>query len=156
MSEEGFFRRWSRLKATGEAAEARPAPPPAPVPVETAARAEPEAPAHPPPTLEDAASLTPESDFSTFVAKNVDKSVQRLALKKLFADPHFNVVDGLDMYMSDYNKASPMAPAMLASLQHAPGLLAQLLGDRQDADKEEEGPGSGDAEASSPIQQGNT
>ncbi|GAB3385664.1 DUF3306 domain-containing protein [Massilia agri] len=156
MSEEGFFRRWSRLKATGEAAEARPAPAPVPVPVEAAAPAEPEAPARPPPTLEDAAGLTPESDFSTFVAKDVDKSVQRLALKKLFADPHFNVVDGLDMYMSDYNKASPMAPAMLASLQHAPGLLAQLLGDRRDADKEEEGPGGSAAEASSPIQQGNT
>ena len=158
MSEEGFFRRWSRLKATGEAAESRPAqqPPAAPAPVGTAARAEPEAPARPLPTLEDVASLTPESDFSTFVAKDVDKSVQRLALKKLFADPHFNVVDGLDMYMSDYNKASPMAPAMLASLQHAPGLLAQLLGDRHDADKEEEGHGGSDAEASSPIQQGNT
>ena len=156
MPEEGFFRRWSRLKATGEAAETRPAPPPVPVPAETAARAEPEAPARPLPTLDDVAGLTPESDFSTFVAKDVDKSVQRMALKKLFADPHFNVVDGLDMYMSDYNKASPMTPAMLASLQHAPGLLAQLLGDRQDADKEEEGPGSADAEASSPIQQGNT
>lgn len=156
MPEEGFFRRWSRLKATGAAAEAQPAPQPSPVPLETAAPAEPEAPARPLPTLEDAAGLTPESDFSTFVAKDVDKSVQRLALKKLFADPHFNVVDGLDMYMSDYNKASPMAPAMLASLQHAPGLLAQLLGDRQDAEKEEEGSGSSDAEASSPIQQGNT
>ncbi len=154
MPEEGFFRRWSRLKATGETPDAAPAPP-APVPVEAAAPAEPEAPARPPPTLDEAARLTPDCDFSAYVAKDVDKTVQRLALKKLFADPHFHAVDGLDMYMSDYNQASPMAPAMLASLQHAPGLLAQLLGERQDAEKEEEGPGSSAAEASPPIQQGN-
>lgn len=156
MSEEGFFRRWSRLKATGEATEiqAPPAAPPVPAPAVTRAPAEPEAPPRPLPTIEDAARLTPDADFSSFVAKDVDKSVQRLALKKLFADPHFNVVDGLDMYMSDYNKASPLAPAMLASLQHAPGLLAQLLGDKPGADKEEEG-APADGEAAPAIQQGN-
>jgi len=155
MSDEGFFRRWSRLKATGEAPEIQ-APPPAapPVAVVQPPHPEPEAPPRPLPTIEDAARLTPDADFSSFVAKDVDKSVQRLALKKLFADPHFNVVDGLDMYMSDYNKASPLAPAMLAALQHAPGLLAQLLGDKPEADKEEEGaPAEGDAAPA--IQQGN-
>lgn len=157
MSDEGFFRRWSRLKARGETLEAPPAPPappvmPPPLPV-APAPGEPDAPARPLPTLEDAARLTPDADFSSFVAKDVDKSVQRLALKKLFADPHFNVVDGLDMYMSDYNKASPLAPAMLASLQHAPGLLARLLGDRQETDKEEEG-APGDGDGPSTIQQG--
>ena len=154
MSDEGFFRRWSRLKATGEPPEAPPLAVPAPV-VQAPPPAEAEAPARPLPTLEDAASLTPDADFSTFVAKDVDKSVQRLALKKLFADPHFNVVDGLDMYMSDYTKPSPLAPAMLAALQHAPGLLAQLLGDRQEAEQEEEGaPGDSEAAAAPTIQQG--
>jgi len=162
MSEEGFFRRWSRLKATGEAAEAQPAParPPVPAPAQApvAAPAEPETQARPLPTLEDAARLTPDADFSAFVAKDVDRSVQRLALKKLFADPHFNALDGLDMYMSDYNKASPLAPAMLASLQHAPGLLAQLLGDPRDADQEEGAASDTDsaADAAPIIQQGNT
>jgi hypothetical protein len=156
MSEEGFFRRWSRLKAGGEVAEARPAPPPAPVPVQppAAVPAEPEAPGRPLPTLEDAARLTPDADFSAFVSKDVDKSVQRLALKKLFADPHFNVIDGLDMYMSDYNKASPLAPAMLAALQHAPGVLAALLGDRKDAEEQEEAPGDLASNASPSNQQG--
>ena len=156
MSDEGFFRRWSRLKATGEPPEVQVAQPAPPAPVVVAPPpAEAEAPARPLPTLEDAASLTPDADFSAFVARDVDKSVQRLALKKLFADPHFNVVDGLDMYMSDYNKASPLAPAMLASLQHAPGLLAQLLGDRQEAEQEEEGaPPSSDSDAAPTIQQG--
>lgn len=138
MSDEGFFRRWARLKSTGgDAAPVEPprppaAPAPAPVPV-TARR---EAKAGPLPTLEDVARLTPDADFSAFVAQGVDKSVQRLALKKLFSDPHFNMIDGLDMYMSDYNQASPLSPAMLASLKHAPGVLSRLFGDEQESEQQ--------------------
>lgn len=170
MSEEGFFRRWARLKTSG--AETAPAQAPrtsAPVTVPEAApaarpEAEAEAPRAPLPTLEDAARLTPDADFSAFVARDVDKSVQRLALKKLFADPHFNAIDGLDMYMSDYNKPSPMTPDMLASLKHAPGLLARLFGDqekeaeaaaKQEAEQEaEQEPEQGHAETQPTIQQG--
>lgn len=135
MPDEGFLRRWSRLKATGgEAAEAlaRPAPaaPAAAAPIAPAAPAPTHAgtaagtaPAMEAPTLEDAARLTPDSDFSAFVGQGVDKSVQRLALKKLFADPHFHVMDGLDMYMDDYNKPSPMSAAMFAALEHAKSAL---------------------------------
>lgn len=128
MPEEGFLKRWSRLKATGGETETpvRPAPSapaaaPAPVPITVQA----EAPLQerPPPTLADAARLTPDADFSSFVGKDVDKSVQRLALKKLFADPHFHVMDGLDMYMDDYNKPSPVSAAMLAALDHARSAL---------------------------------
>src|SRR5213076_39854 len=90
-----------------------------PAPQPAAAAPQPVAPAAPQPvaaaapvTLDDVARLGPESDYSAFVARGVDKAVQRLALKKLFADPRFNVVDGLDIYMGDYNKADPVAPAM--------------------------------------------
>ena len=135
MPGDGFLRRWSRLKASGgETAEAqvRQAPPaPAPAPVAPAGPVSASAPAtaqtlasdQPLPTLEDAARLTPDADFSSFVAKDVDKSVQRLALKKLFADPHFHVMDGLDMYMDDYNVPSPVSAAMLAALDHARSAL---------------------------------
>lgn len=136
MSEEGFFRRWARLKSSG--GDTAPAEPPrapaAPVPVNgpaAGATTEREAPPAPLPTLEDAARLTPDADFSAFVAKGVDQSVRRMALKKLFTDPHFNTIDGLDIYMNDYNKAAPLTPAMLASLKHAQGLVTRLLDDRQ-------------------------
>jgi len=143
MPGDGFLKRWSRLKATcGDAADAAtPAParpseparaqaapvqaapaPSAPV-LARAPRAAPAPSAPAPPTLEDAARLTSDSDFSSFVARDVDKSVQRLALKKLFADPHFHVMDGLDMYMDDYNKPSPVSAAMLAALDHARSAL---------------------------------
>ena len=78
------------------------------------------------PTLEDAAQLTAESDYSAFVARGVDSSVRRLAMKKLFADPHFNVVDGLDIYMGDYNLPDPVSEAMLASLTHARSALGRF------------------------------
>ena len=164
MSGEGFFRRWARLKSSGETAEREAAPsqgattpaatpqaldpsrpalrpaPQAPQPGPTdqppSARAEGGGAPRPSPTLEDAARLTPDADFSAFVARDVDKSVQRLALKKLFADPHFNAVDGLDMYMGDYNTPSPLPAAMLASLKHAPDVLGRLFGDQQEGQQE--------------------
>jgi hypothetical protein len=131
MPEEGFLRRWARVKATGAeaAVEApRPAAPPAPIvevvppSVQTIAPAQGE-PAQPAPTLIDAARLTSDSDFSAFVSPHVGQDVRRLALKKLFADPHFNVLDRLDMYMDDYNKPDPVSAAMLAALDHARGTL---------------------------------
>ncbi len=134
MSGEGFLRRWARLKSDGGEPAPREAPR-APAPPVAAPAASPEydtAPRAPLPTLEDVARLTPDADFSAFVARDVDKSVRRLALKKLFSDPHFKAMDGLDIYMSDYNQASPMTPAMLASLKHAPGVLERLLGDQEE------------------------
>jgi hypothetical protein len=139
MPEEGFLRRWARRKslAPEEAAaeDAIVAPAPATAPVADAAPPGREPPsreheaARPAPTLEDVARLTRESDYSAFVGQGVDRTVQRMALKKLFADPHFNVMDGLDIYIDDYNKVTPLSAEMLASLKHAPGVLSRLFGD---------------------------
>lgn len=122
MSDESFLSRWSRRKAAerrGEP-EAEAATPPAevaPVVVAEVPPAEP-APEAPPLTLEDAAKLTPADDFSPFVAHGVDEAVKRAALKKLFADPHFNVMDGLDTYIDDYSQPDPIPPDMLRELRH--------------------------------------
>jgi hypothetical protein len=131
MPEEGFLRRWARVKASGGEAVAeapRPVVPAAPAAPPAVIEAAPQAapagePLPPAPTIEDAARLTPASDFSAFVSQDVDKDVRRLALKKLFADPHFNVMDRLDMYMDDYNKPDPVSATMLAALDHARGVL---------------------------------
>jgi Protein of unknown function (DUF3306) len=77
----------------------------------------------PPPTLEDVAQLTKESDFSRFVAPDVDPGVKNAAMKKLFAtDPHFNVMDGLDTYIDDYNKYEPIPKSMLRQMVSARAL----------------------------------
>ena len=65
------------------------------------------------PTLEDARALTTASDFSRFVQPAVSAEVRNTALKTLFTDPRFNVMDGLDIYIDDYNKFEPIPPAML-------------------------------------------
>jgi hypothetical protein len=73
----------------------------------------------PPPTLEDTRSLTPDSDFTRFTRPGVPADVKNAALKKLFADPHFNVMDRLDVYIDDYGKPDPLPPEMLRKLASA-------------------------------------
>jgi len=126
---EGFsLDRWSRRKHAAKRGEGAsspspdaPAPTPAVAPVATApavvsasplpVAAPAEATALPP-----VDSLTPQSDFTAFMRPEVDESLKRAALKKLFADPHFNVMDGLDTYIDDYSKPDPIPPDMLARL----------------------------------------
>jgi hypothetical protein len=61
-------------------------------------------------------SLTFESDFTAFLRPGVDDKVKRAALKQLFRDPRFNIMDGLDTYIDDYTKADPIPPDILADL----------------------------------------
>ncbi|TFV87735.1 DUF3306 domain-containing protein [Oxalobacteraceae bacterium OM1] len=112
MEAESFFSRWSRRKAEAK-----------PEPAKPEAEVLAPAPDAPPPTVEDAEKLTKDSDFTPFMARNVDESVKRTALKKLFSDPHFNVMDGLDIYIDDYTKPDPIPPEMLAALVHAKDIL---------------------------------
>ena len=53
----------------------------------------------------------------------VGEDVRRAALKKLFSDPHFNVMDGLDVYIDDYSKTEPIPAAMLAGLRQAQNIF---------------------------------
>jgi hypothetical protein len=157
MSDEGFLRRWARRKSElrTEVREGRTsAPETAPqTPLDSAAPfaapdaasvsaltrtdAVPRAPTPQPepaterplPTLDDVAALSADSDFSAFVARGVDQAVRRSALKKLFTDPHFNVMDRLDVYIDDYTKPSPMSEAMLASLEHAKSVFMKMVED---------------------------
>ncbi len=68
------------------------------------------------PTLEDVQGLTPASDFQTFMREGVPGEVRNAAMKKLFTDPHFNVMDGLDIYIGDYNTPDPLPPGMLEKM----------------------------------------
>jgi len=149
--DDGFLSRWARRKALARqgAAPDEPAlvpasprssaPPPAvPVAATPAAAAPapdpspvPTAPA--PPTLDDVAQLPADAaDFSRFVARNVQPDVRHAALKKLFSDPHFNVMDGLDIYIDDYGKPDPIPAAMLRQLTQ--GSFLGLFDDQARAD----------------------
>ena len=118
MSDDAFLSRWSRRKqaARDGIEEPRPpeaGPPAAPVPVSpVAASPTPEPPAPLPPL----ASLTPESDFAPFMRPEVDGDMRRQALKTLFSDPRCNVMDGLDVYIDDYTKTTPMPEGWLEKM----------------------------------------
>jgi Protein of unknown function (DUF3306) len=71
------------------------------------------------PTLADVQDLTPESDFKPFMARGVAADVKNAAMKKLFADPHFNVMDRLDTYIDDYSLPDPIPAAMLRKMVSA-------------------------------------
>lgn len=160
MSDEGFLGRWSRRKldakrgalqqeappelATEPAAATTAGVPAAADPPPTEAKAAlqpcaPEAPvAAPPPTLQDVENLTAESDFTRFAAADVAPEVKNAALKKLFADPRYNVMDGLDVYTGDYATPDPVPAAMLRQLASA-----RFLGLFREADGQQAGAADG-------------
>ena len=134
--EPGFLGRWSRRKT--DVLKGKPleepevavptAPLPASVPALVPLAVQPQLGSHPPESdpavepskpllsLDDVARLTKESDFKPFMAHDVGPEVRNAAMKKLFADPHYNVMDGLDIYIDDYSKADPIPDAMLRQM----------------------------------------
>ncbi len=82
------------------------------------------------PALAPIESLTPASDFKPFMQAGIDAATRNAALKRLFADPQFNVMDGLDVYIDDYGKTEPIPSQMLGQLldEHATKLADRLLG----------------------------
>lgn len=140
MSDEPFLARWAKRKELAREGKAVPAEAPmvpkdearpAALPVDPANRVETavadpssvQSPAPPPPTMDDVAGLTAASDYSRFVGAQVDRGVSNAAMKKLFADPHFNVMDGLDTYIDDYGKPDPIPASALRKM-----VQSQVLG----------------------------
>ena len=106
---ENFLGRWSRLKREGE--EKVPQRPGQP-------RKETEAP--PLPAVD---KLTPQSDFGPFMHPRVQDSLRRLALKKLFSDPHFNAPDVFEPFSGDWTVGEPISAEMLKDLNQTRTLL---------------------------------
>jgi hypothetical protein len=49
--------------------------------------------------------------------------LRRVALKKLFSDPHFNLPDPYEAYSGDWTGGEPISEEMLATLNQARRLL---------------------------------
>lgn len=135
-TETGFLGRWARRKT--EVLQGKPVvEPPVPVPAarmpvaatadsrsvpasltpQESSKAAVAADAEPPAlSLDDVKLLTKDSDFAPYMARSVDTSVRNAAMKKLFSDPHFNVMDGLDIYIDDYSIADPIPESMLRQM----------------------------------------
>jgi Protein of unknown function (DUF3306) len=115
---EAFLNRWSRLKKEQKEEQ----------------KAVPAKDERPAPTLPPVDKLTPESDFSGFMHPKVEDALRRVALKKLFSDPHFNVPDPYEAYSGDWTVGEPIPEEMLATLNQAQQLL---FSDKKKEEKEE-------------------
>jgi Protein of unknown function (DUF3306) len=138
---DAFLSRWSRLKQR----QAREEPAPASAQVDAA-----------PPALPPVDKLTPESDFAPFMHPKVTDALRRVALKKLFLDPHFNVPDLNEAYSGDWTGGDPISDELLKTLNQARTVLfreeeeqkkkdAEPPAVAEDKPKEEDGTGRQDA-----------
>ena len=129
---DGFLGRWAQRKADARQgkplvepvhpssrSEIAPAAPGAAEPDVRPAAVATTAPEALPLTLQDAQALVQESDFKPFIARGVDPAVRNAAMKKLFADPHYNVMDRLDIYIDDYSQSDPLPLSMLRKMASA-------------------------------------
>ena len=116
---ETFLKRWARLKGqTKELPEKKD---------------ESEAPVLPP-----VDKVTPESDFTGFMHPKVEDALRRVALKKLFSDPHFNLPDPFEAYSGDWTGGEPIPEEMLATLNQAQRLLfSEKKDEKEEASAEE-------------------
>ena len=158
---DGFLGRWARRKndalqgkpldepTAAAATAAVPAVGGAALSVESKAKPAPDAkpaePAEPlkPLTLDDVKDLTKESDFKPFMSRGVEPGVRNAAMKKLFSDPHFNVMDGLDIYIDDYSKPDPLPLSMLRQMASAK-FLKLFHDDEEDAQKAKDAASAGE------------
>ena len=144
----GFLSRWSRRKL--EKVDPAPVPVPAEAPVaQPAGEAQPAM--EPLPPVE---SLTPDSDFKPFMRPEVDPGIKQAAMKQLFKDPQFNVMDGLDTYIEDYGVPDPIPESMMKTLyqarQHVWSDEERAAADRADAEAAAQA--AADAEAKAAIE----
>ena len=128
---EPFLARWSRLKRE--------------VP-------EPKKDESPVPALPAIDKLTPESDFAAFMNPKVKDELRRLALKKLFSDPHFNIPDPFEPFSGDWTVGEPIPQELLATLNQARSVLFTEQ-DRKPADEPVAQKDTGEAKPDEPGRQ---
>jgi hypothetical protein len=160
MSDENFLSRWSRRKLASRATPAEPATPAEAAPVSPAQAARPSdaavtpaqagassaVPTGTPSALPPVESLTPDSDFTPFMKPDVDGGVKRQALKALFQDPRYNVMDGLDVYIDDYSKPDPLPAGWLEKMTQT-ARLGEYRAPEPEADAEAAAQAEADADA---------
>jgi len=126
---DSFFSRWSRQKTLNreldqarDAAVAK-----APLPAEAEAVPVPKPPVEGAqavdlPTQAEAEALDVGADVSRFLQSGVTDAIKGAALKKLFADPAYNVISDMDDYVEDYSQMAKLSAVELRSLQQSKDL----------------------------------
>ena len=135
--DEDFLERWSRRKAQ---AREQSLPPES----DTEANAQPLVPEAAPeaPPLTDADmppidSLTAESDISGFLSPGVSEKLRRMALRKVFSLPLYNVRDGLDDYDDDFTVFEPLGDTVTADMRHRREREAEMQREREALERQQ-------------------
>lgn len=123
---EAFLSRWSRLKREAPAKE-------------KALEEKKALDAQPAPTLPPVEKLTPESDFRDFMHPKVDDALRRVALKKMFADPHFNLPDPFEPFSGDWTVGEAITPELLATLNQTRSVLFPEQEKKEDTEQAKAG-----------------
>lgn len=159
----GFLSRWSRRKAEQEAsdprqAELEPVAEALPKQVADASRPTPGMPpnsstsaplqagvvenrtdsgvsATPSLPLPPVESLTAQSDFTPFMAKDVPAGLRNQAMKKLFTDPRYALIDQMDIYIADYTQPDPI-PVEMLRMMHQSKML-KLFDEEEEQEQKE-------------------
>lgn len=93
-------------------------------------------------------SLTEESDFGPFMHASVDPALRRSALRKMFRNPKYAIVDPLDPYRADYGAFTALGDTITSDMKfHAERLLRAELEKAAEAAESAGAAAAEDAEA---------
>jgi hypothetical protein len=126
-ADESVVARWSRRKHEAATTTAQP----------TDDRVAAPSPACPAKTDADMPSidlLTADSDLSGFLSPGVSESLRREAMRKVFSQSRYNLVDGLDDYAEDYTRFQPLGDLLTAGLRRHRQRIAARVREACDTD----------------------
>ena len=83
------------------------------------------APELPLPTELDLKAVEQGGDIKAFLVDKVAPELKNKAFKALFSRPEFNVMDGLDIYIDDYNKFTPLSQEDIGKMSLSKQLLSR-------------------------------
>lgn len=86
---------------------------------------EPSQPELPLPTEADLLAVQQGGDIKAFMVEKVSTELKNKAFKALFSRPEFNVMDGLDIYIDDYNKFTPLSQEDIGKMTLSKQLLSR-------------------------------
>jgi hypothetical protein len=77
------------------------------------------------PTEADLKGVEQGGDIKAFLVDKVTPELKNKAFRALFSRPEFNVMDGLDIYIDDYNKFTPLSQADIGKMSMSKQLLSR-------------------------------
>lgn len=77
------------------------------------------------PTEADLTKVEQGGDIKAFMVDKVSAELKNKAFKALFSRPEFNVMDGLDIYIDDYSKFTPLSQEDIGKMTLSKQLLSR-------------------------------